>query len=215
MFICSQRSSSFVNKAKCKQHFSPRCQITPELNSFLFFQVYLNTEKTDAWLLFSDVLFLIQPTARPRPHPPPAPGAGPSVGVGGGVSGWYLASLPVVQVNDGVDVSAGVSGRRGCSHRSRSDGRLFQRRTASSLPGTIFQFTFLVATCGGFSPVLKSLPARFLQRGRPRLPVEVAGHAVEPAHVPMDLWDPLNKSTTINTIVRISFIYRHLSKYEG
>lgn len=144
--------------------------------------------------------------ARPRTHPPLAAGAGPSVGVGGGVSGWCWASLPVVQVNDGVDVgvSAGVSGRRGWSHRSRSDGRLFQRRTAPSLPGTIFQFTFLLVTCGGFSPVLKSVPARFLRRGPPRLPVEAVGHAVEPAHVPVDLWDPLNKSTTINTFVRTS-----------
>lgn len=67
----------------------------------------------DDWLVVSDVLFLIQPTARPRTHPPPVPGAGLSIGVGGGV--WFSGSLLVFQVNDGVDVgvSAGVSGRRG------------------------------------------------------------------------------------------------------
>lgn len=69
----------------------------------------------DDWLVVSDVLFLIQPTARPRTHPPLLPGAGLSVGVGGGVSVWFSGSLLVFQVNDGVDVgvSAGVNGRRG------------------------------------------------------------------------------------------------------
>lgn len=80
----------------------------------------------------SAAIFLIQPTARARPHP------GLALGLGGGVRLWGSASWPPSQVKAGVDVgvdvgvSAGVGGRRGgSSPRSRSDGRLFQRRASS------------------------------------------------------------------------------------
>ncbi|TWW75437.1 hypothetical protein D4764_13G0000990 [Takifugu flavidus] len=103
----------------------------------------------DDWLVVSDVLFLIQPTARPRTHPPPVPG-----------------------VNDGVDVgvSAGVSGEGDDPTDSDLMGD-----SSSAAPLAPYQEQCLISPF-----LLKSF---------------VSTYAVQPAHFPVDPWDPLNKST--------------------
>lgn len=55
---------------------------------------------------------------------------------------------------------------------------------------------------------LDKIPARVLQCGCLCLPGDVSSHAVQPAHVLVDPWDPLNKSTITHNHNKDNIFYR-------